>query len=228
MGLCFYLRSRESLLAAQCVLDAADGVLHLAFYLVALALGFQLGIAQYLASNFLHFTLGLFSRTLSPPIEFVLDPNDSVEHRSEVERYVRGFFEDSGREPAAEIKRAQVRQGTVHATLGKTLDGIAEQNDDTQDRVPAAVLYSNIYRVYSNYVHAKYPEIMDLYGGTPGRFHLHGMSGTPKDDDNLAVLETFIETASNTFVLMIQGLDLRTLVDGDSILAAWYRGRFRQ
>src|SRR5450830_1845601 len=52
------------LLAAQCVLDAADGVLHLAFYLVALALGFQLGIAQYLASNFLHFALGLFSRAL--------------------------------------------------------------------------------------------------------------------------------------------------------------------
>src|ERR1039458_3644548 len=64
LGLCFYLRSRESLLAAQCVLDAADGVLHLAFYLVALALGFQLGIAQYLASNFLRSTLGLFSRAL--------------------------------------------------------------------------------------------------------------------------------------------------------------------
>src|ERR1035437_9100162 len=52
------------LFAAQCVLDAADGVLHLAFYLVAFALGFQLGIAQYLASNFLHFALGLFSRAL--------------------------------------------------------------------------------------------------------------------------------------------------------------------
>src|ERR1019366_10159883 len=52
------------LLAAQCVLDAADGVLHLAFYLVALGLGFELGIAQYLASNFLHFALGLFSRAL--------------------------------------------------------------------------------------------------------------------------------------------------------------------
>jgi hypothetical protein len=161
-------------------------------------------------------------------IEFVLDPNDSVEHRSEVERYVRAFFEDSRREPAAKIKRAQVRQGTVHASLGKTLDGIAEQYDDTEDRVPAAALYSNIYRVYSNYVHAKYPEIMDLYGGTPGRFHLHGMSGTPKDGENLGLLETFIETASNAFVLMIQVLDLRTLVNGDLILAAWYRGRFKQ
>jgi hypothetical protein len=57
------LRSSKSLHAAQCILDAADDVLHLAFYLVALALGFQLGIAQYLASNFLHFAFGLFSRT---------------------------------------------------------------------------------------------------------------------------------------------------------------------
>jgi hypothetical protein len=57
------LRSSKSLHAAQRILDAADDVLHLAFYLVALALGFQLGIAQYLASNFLHFAFGLFSRT---------------------------------------------------------------------------------------------------------------------------------------------------------------------
>jgi hypothetical protein len=161
-------------------------------------------------------------------IEFVLDPTDSIEHRTEVEKYVRAFFEDSKRETEAKIKRAQVRQGTVHATLGSTLDSIAEQYDDTRDRVPAAVLYSNIYQVYSNYVHAKYPEIMDLYGGTPGQFHLRGMSGTPKDGENLALLETFIETASNTFVVMIQGLGLRTLIDSDSILSTWYRGRLNQ
>jgi hypothetical protein len=69
---------------------------------------------------------------------------------------------------------------------------------------------------------------MDLYGGTPGQFHLRGMSGTPKDGENLALLETFIETASNTFVVMIQGLGLRTLIDSDSILSTWYRGRLNQ
>ena len=32
----------------------------------------------------------------------------------------------------------------------------------------------------------------DLYGGSPGRWHLHGMSGTPKDRENLDTLDTFI------------------------------------
>jgi len=161
-------------------------------------------------------------------IEFVLDSTDSLEHRTVVEKYVNAFFEDFRRDNEAKIKRAQVRQGAVHTTLGSTLDGIAEKYEDTRERVPAAVLYSNIYRVYSNYVHAKYPEVMDLYGGTPGHFHLRGMNGTPKDGENMDLLETFIETSSNTFVVMIQGLDLRKLVDGDSVLATWYRGRFNQ
>jgi hypothetical protein len=110
----------------------------------------------------------------------------------------------------------------VHASIGKTLDDIAEQYDDAEPRAPAATLYSNIYRILSNYVHAKYPEIMDLYGGRPGRFHLRGMSGTPKDHENLATLDTFITTASNSFVLMIQGLNLRALIETDPVLANWY------
>jgi hypothetical protein len=111
---------------------------------------------------------------------------------------------------------------------GPALNRVAAQSGETEGRVPAAKLYSNIYRIFSNYVHAKYPEIMDLYGGRPGRFHLRGMSGTPKDGENLAQLETFVETASNTFVAMIQGLDLRALVESDPTLAAWYKGRFER
>jgi hypothetical protein len=40
----------------------------------------------------------------------------------------------------------------------------------------------------------KYPEVMDLYGGTPGRFHLDGMRGTPKDEENHQIVDTFVDT----------------------------------
>jgi hypothetical protein len=56
---------------------------------------------------------------------------------------------------------------------------------------------------------------MDLYGGRPGRFHIHGTKGTLKDAENLAQLESSIETASNTFVVMIQQLQLQDVVEGD-------------
>ncbi len=58
-----------------------------------------------------------------------------------------------------------------------------------------------------------------MYGGTPGQFHLRGMrGGRPKDQENLEILETYITTASTTFVLMIQALDLRRLVEADFVL----------
>jgi hypothetical protein len=161
-------------------------------------------------------------------IDFVLDENESEQHRSEVEKYIQAFFADSWRDPATEIKRAQVPQGMVHAAIGRTLDSFVEQHGDTEGRVPAAKLFSNIYRIYSNYVHAKYPEIMDLYGGRPGRFHLRGMSGTPKDGENLAIIESSIVTASNTIIYMIQRLNLRAVIESDSIVAEWYGERFKQ
>ncbi len=67
---------------------------------------------------------------------------------------------------------------------------------------------------------------MDLYGGRPGRFHLRRMSGTPKDGENLEVLEAFIAVANTTFILIVQGMNLRALVNGDPLLAEWQKGWF--
>jgi len=161
-------------------------------------------------------------------IEYVLDLDDSAAHRAAVKAYVEAFFEDAKRHAAAEIKKAQVPQRQVHETIGKTLDEIAAIYGDTTDRTPAAKLYWNTYRIYSNYVHAKYPECMDLYGGTPGRFHLRGMSGTPKDMENLAQIESLTQTASSAFVIMIQQLDLDHIIIGDDVLSKWYKARFER
>lgn len=122
-------------------------------------------------------------------IEFVLEIDDSEEHRAAVRKYVDDFFANDHRSPTAEIRRAQIQQGKVHATLGRTLDKIAEELGEMESRTPAARVYSNSYRIFSNYVHAKYPECMDLYGGRPGQFHLHGMNGTPKEGENLEILQ---------------------------------------
>jgi hypothetical protein len=170
--------------------------------------------------------IGILMRTLiecTTHIEFVLEVDDTEEHRKVVRKYIDDFFADDRRSPTAEIRRAQIQQGAVHATLGRALDRIAEQLGETERRAPAAQLYSNIYRALSNYVHAKYPECMDLYGGRPGEFHLRGMNGTPKEGENLAVLQSYAVTLNNCFVRMIQGLNLRRIIDSDPSIGAWYR-----
>ena len=45
-----------------------------------------------------------------------------------------------------------------------------------------------------------------MSGNLAGRWHLHGMGQTPKDSENLEILDTFITTASTTFVIMVQGI----------------------
>lgn len=152
-------------------------------------------------------------------IDFVLDPNDSETHKAAVEKYVREFFEDARREPTFGIKNTHIKQGAVHDVLGKSLDIFAAPDEG---RRPAKELYSNVYRIFSNYVHAKYPEIMDLYGGVPGCFHMHGMRGTPKDAENLETIHTFVGTASNAIRLTILKLNLFSLIETDPIVASWY------
>jgi hypothetical protein len=95
------------------------------------------------------------------------------------------------------------------------------QTDKFKNAVPEQLL-SNIFLTLSNYVHARYPEVMDLYGGDPLRFHLRGMGGTPKDVENIEMLDSFITSVSLTLKLLIQKLKLNGLIQNDTSLANWF------
>lgn len=156
-------------------------------------------------------------------IEFVLEVDETEEHQRLVQKYIDDFFADEHRSPRAELRYTQIRQKDVHVTLGRTLDKISEESGATESRTQAEQLYFRSYRAFSNYVHAKYPECMDLYGGRPGHFHLHGMRGTPKDGEILEILQTFAVTLGNCFMRMIQGLNLRCFVEADPVIETWYK-----
>lgn len=115
----------------------------------------------------------------------------------------------------------------MHATIGKTLDDIAAHYEPVAGRKSAADAYFSIYRALSNFIHVRYPEGVDLYGGRPGRYHLHGMSGTRKDTEMAVTLEPIVGTVSNVFAHMIQYLDLRRFVDADPVIGNWFRSRVR-
>lgn len=156
-------------------------------------------------------------------LEYVIEPYSSEEHKAGAERYVREFFADGQRGASADPHKFQMQQGKVHDALGKVLDQIsAELGKDSNERKPAGALYRNTYGVMSNYVHARYPECIDLYGGKPGEFHVRGMSGTPKDAESLEILQSFATTLAQAFVMMIQGLKLKAIVDADPVIGQWY------
>jgi hypothetical protein len=114
-------------------------------------------------------------------MEFVLSGRvGAVSPDRATEKYVQDYFADFARNEPTDFKRAQVKQILVHRQLGAELDSLAQEGD-RHENSKAEHLFSNVYLSFSNYVHGKYPETMDLYGGRPAHFHLRGMSGTPKE-----------------------------------------------
>jgi hypothetical protein len=156
-------------------------------------------------------------------IDFVLASRDNEGNLSvEASTFISAFFEDSRRPSAPEGKRVKLAQKRVHTIIGEHLDKAVGFEPGSRPRKPASQLKSNVYLNFSNYVHGRYPESMDLYGGTPGRFHLTGMRGTPKDRENIEMLDSLITSASHCFYGLVQGLSLHSLLNGDSLLLDWY------
>ena len=42
----------------------------------------------------------------------------------------------------------------------------------------------SLSKAYSGFVHAASTQILNMYGGYPPRFHIHGMRGTPHEVDH--------------------------------------------
>jgi Family of unknown function (DUF5677) len=156
-------------------------------------------------------------------IEYVLESRDDTgKLEPKAEKYVDDFFADYQRNSRDDFKKAQVPQYDVNKRLGASLDEFARQIGADQDRFPAERLYSNVYLTFSNYVHGKYPEIMDMYGGVPDHFHMYGMHGTSKDDETVQMIATNFNTASLAFKKMVKQLKLRHLLETDKVLLNWF------
>jgi hypothetical protein len=147
-----------------------------------------------------------------------LDPNGKLS--ADASAFVSGYFADDRRGGDQSSKKAKLIQKKVHAIIGARLDNAA----GSESKKPAAQMLSNVYLIFSNYVHGRYPESMDLYGGTPGRFHLAGMRRTPKDDENIEILDTMIRSASLCFMGLVQALKLQAIV---SPIRCWWIGSAR-
>jgi hypothetical protein len=126
-------------------------------------------------------------------------------------KYVAEYFADYKRNRPSDFLKPRVRQSDVHKTVGSNLDELVNKSERASEfrNVDAATLLSSTYLSFSNYVHSRYPEVMDLYGGDPMHFHLRGMSNTPKDAENLEIVEAFIVAVSNSLRQMVLKFGMR-------------------
>jgi hypothetical protein len=138
-----------------------------------------------------------------------------------LEDFITAYFEDNTR-GGPPNKRIALSEKYVNELIGEPLD---EFGNRAATWKPAADRLHHVSSVHANYVHARYPESMDLYGGRPGHFHLSGMRNTPKDGESVAMLDAVITSASLCFIRLVQGLNLRCLLVHDPTLLAWFQSR---
>lgn len=74
-------------------------------------------------------------------------------------------------------------------------------------------LGETISAVYSGFIHASSPQIMDMYGGNPPRFHVANMLGTPRMAEHVDDAWNYFYRGLLSFVAVAKAFGDQTLVD---------------
>lgn len=98
--------------------------------------------------------------------------------------YLDAFFQeefDADAGVTLSTERATVPRKKIRAYITR----VANVPNDTSKHAGAL---RTVSKVYSGYVHAASPQIMDMYGGSPPKFHVRGMLGTDRHLEHRADL----------------------------------------
>ena len=151
-------------------------------------------------------------------IDFIIAGIDKGNLADRQQKIVDSFFDDFRRNSPKDFGKSTIRQEKIHKEIERYFnrDGIAPMFSVSEK-------LSNVYRNFSNYVHARYPEVMDMYGGHIGRFHMTGMLGTPKDAESYEIIATFTDSVALTLAKMIDEFDMAEDIRRVPEIAHWIK-----
>ena len=86
--------------------------------------------------------------------------------------------------------------------------------------------FRTINKAYSGYVHAASPQIMEMYGGDPPRFHMVGMLGTPLVQEHRTDFRNYVYRAICALSLATRALGDDAGSDKIRNYARWYDKEF--
>ncbi len=101
--------------------------------------------------------------------------NDQItdRHRQYLEEFYTEEFPDPGNLTARHQRPNMVPRKKIRAYVNRVLS-----TDPNPSRL--SDIGESVSSVYSGFVHASSPQIMDMCGGDPPLFHIEGMLGTPR------------------------------------------------
>ena len=96
------------------------------------------------------------------------------------QEYLDAFYEeefDADTALASTQKRPMISRQRIRAYISRS-------SGKTRDPSTGLEAARTIGKAYSGFVHAAAPQVMDMYGGNPPRFHMSGMRGTPREAEH--------------------------------------------
>ncbi len=97
-------------------------------------------------------------------------------HGKFIEYFYMEEFDNEYEPSKSSQKRPMISGDKIRAYIAKHLGS---------DPSSVASATRSLNKTFSGFVHSASPQIMDMYGGNPPRFHLRGMLGTPRATDHL-------------------------------------------
>lgn len=132
---------------------------------------------------------------LSIPLMYEVDQSLQAE-------YLQAFFAEEF-DPATGLPTAQdrpmVRRKKIRAWIAQSPVG----TQNPSGHIGAARTLS---KTYSGYVHAASPQIMDMFGGNPPRFHTSGMLGTPREDEHRQDIANYYYRSITAFTIAARAI----------------------
>lgn len=134
--------------------------------------------------------------------------NDQItdRHRQYLEEFYAEEFPDPGNLTARHQKPNMVPRKKIRAYVNRVLS-----TDPNPSRL--SDIGESVSSVYSGFVHASSPQIMDMCGGDPPLFHIEGMLGTPRMAEHIRDAWNYYYRGLTAITVIAKAFGDKPLVD---------------
>lgn len=134
--------------------------------------------------------------------------NDQItdRHRQYLEEFYAEEFPDPGNLTARHQKPNMVPRKKIRAYVNRVLS-----TDPNPSRL--SDIGESVSSIYSGFVHASSPQIMDMCGGDPPLFHIEGMLGTPRMAEHIRDAWNYYYRGLTAITVIAKAFGDKPLVD---------------
>jgi hypothetical protein len=143
-----------------------------------------------------------------PEMLFILENAESGTLDDSQRKFIEDFFKEEFQNPnnplLNETRRETVPKRKIWASMARQMGPYVNPTDLQK-------MFQVTNDALSGYVHGAYPHIMELYGGSPPKFHLKGTNATPRIRMCIGQIQVYTQRAITTFEGLAKSLGSKEL-----------------